>query len=82
MPRQPRTTTKSAKNSATSTTSMSKLTSTGSPASRRASGGSRAQEETRDALYQRAAALGINGRSRMTREALANAIRDHEQGRR
>ncbi|MCK9485809.1 MAG: hypothetical protein M0R73_03795 [Dehalococcoidia bacterium] len=61
---------------------MSKLTSTGSASARRASRGSEAAEDTRDALYQRAAEFGINGRSRMTKEQLAVAIRAHEEGRR
>ncbi len=70
------------KSAKSSSTSQSKLTSTGSPAARRASKASEGQEATRDALYQRAAALGINGRSRMTKAALLSAIRDREQGRR
>ncbi len=59
--------------------SMSKLTSTGSPAAESAEDFSDAQEETRDRLYQRAAVLGINGRSRMTKSALQDAIARHER---
>ena len=62
-------------------TSQSKLTSTGSPAARRASKATDVQEATRDVLYQRAAELGINGRSRMTKDALLRAIRDQEKQR-
>lgn len=58
--------------------SGSKLTSTGSPQARNASELSEEDAETRDALYFRAAALGINGRSRMTKEALRDAISRHE----
>jgi len=39
---------------------------------------SEADEETRERLYARAAVLGINGRSRMTKEALRQAIAGHE----
>lgn len=53
--------------------SMSKLTSAGAPAEA-ASRGSAAAERSRDQLYQRATELGINGRSRMTKERLARAI--------
>jgi len=56
---------------------MSKLTSSGQDA-QEASEGSAQAEQTRDALYQQAAVLGINGRSRMTKEALARAIATHE----
>jgi post-segregation antitoxin (ccd killing protein) len=42
-----------------------------------AASASKAEEETRDQLYQRAAALGINGRSRMTKSGLAAAIKEH-----
>jgi hypothetical protein len=59
--------------------SMSKLTSTGSPAAESAEDFSDAEEETRDRLYQRAAALGINGRSRMTKRALQDAIARRER---
>ena len=57
--------------------SMSKLTSSGAPAEA-ASKGSAADERTKDDLYRRAAELGINGRSRMTKDALARAIEIHE----
>ena len=60
-----------------SRSAQSKLTSTGSRSAQAAASASQAEEDTRDALYQRAALLGINGRSRMTKAALADAIRDH-----
>jgi hypothetical protein len=58
-------------------TSQSKLTSTGSRAAARASSATPSEEQTRDQLYFRAAELGINGRSRMTKAALVDAIRSH-----
>lgn len=58
--------------------SGSKLTSTGSPQAANASELSARESETRDQLYFRAAALGINGRSRMTKAALRDAISRHE----
>jgi len=61
-----------------SRSAQSKLTSTGSPSAEAAGSATKAEEESRDALYQRAAALGINGRSRMTKAALTDAIKDHE----
>ena len=62
--------------------SQSKLTSTGSEAAESAAEVTPAEEATRDALYQRAALLGINGRSRMTKDGLRRAIAAHEHGRR
>lgn len=59
--------------------SQSKLASSGQPA-RRESRATEAQEQTRDALYQEAAALGINGRSRMTKVELVRAIESHRNG--
>ncbi len=61
--------------------SMSKLTSSGSPEARAAASGSAAAEATRDQLYLRAAELGINGRSRMTKQALIDAIAVEERAR-
>ena len=58
---------------------MSKLTSSGSRAAESADEFTSAEEETRDRLYQRAAVLGINGRSRMTKQSLQEAIARHEQ---
>ena len=58
--------------------SGSKLTSTGSPQAANASALSAGESATRDQLYFRAAALGINGRSRMTKAALRDAISRHE----
>jgi len=60
-----------------SRSAQSKLTSTGSPSARAAASASKGEEATRDQLYQRAAALGINGRSRMTKAELTSAIKDH-----
>ena len=60
-----------------SRSAQSKLTSTGSKSAEAAASATKAEEETRDQLYQRAAQLGINGRSRMTKSALADAIRTH-----
>lgn len=53
---------------------QSKLTSTGSAAAESADAVSAEAEYTRDQLYVQAAALGINGRSRMTKAALTEAI--------
>ncbi|MGE3855682.1 MAG: hypothetical protein AB7G21_01845 [Dehalococcoidia bacterium] len=58
--------------------SGSKLTSTGSPQAKNAGELSEAEAETREQLYFRAAALGINGRSRMTKDALRDAIARRE----
>src|SRR5690606_23459660 len=58
-------------------TSQSKLTSTGSRSASRAASVSPSEEQTRDQLYLRAAELGINGRSRMTKPELIDAIRSH-----
>lgn len=58
--------------------SGSKLTSTGSPQAQNAGALSEADAETRERLYFRAAALGINGRSRMTKDALRAAIARRE----
>lgn len=60
-----------------SRSAQSKLTSTGSRSAEAAASASKDEERSRDALYQRAAALGINGRSRMTKAELTDAIRDH-----
>jgi hypothetical protein len=62
-----------------SRSAQSKLTSSGSPSAKAAGSATKAEEESRDALYQRAAALGINGRSRMTKAGLAEAIELHQQ---
>ena len=62
-----------------SRSAQSKLTSTGSPSAEAAGSATKVEEENRDALYQRAAVLGINGRSRMTKAALTEAIKQHEQ---
>ena len=70
MPRASRSKTSAAESGA----SGSKLTSTGSPQADTAAAMSESAEETRDQLYFRAAALGINGRSRMTKAALREAI--------
>lgn len=61
-----------------SRSAISKLTSTGSDVANEAAGATAIEEQTHDALYQRAAALGISGRSRMTNAALAEAIRRRE----
>lgn len=61
-----------------SRSAQSKLTSTGSPSAEAAGTASNAEEEERDALYLRAAELGINGRSRMTKADLTDAINEHE----
>ncbi len=58
---------------------MTKLSSTGSDEALRAAEASPLEEKTRDQLYQRAAELGINGRSRMTIDALRTAIAEHER---
>ena len=58
--------------------SGSKLTSMGSPQAVTAAAMSAADSSTRERLYFRAAALGINGRSRMTKEALRAAIARRE----
>lgn len=58
--------------------SGSKLTSSGSPQARNAGAMSEADAETREHLYFRAAALGISGRSRMTKDALRAAIARRE----
>jgi hypothetical protein len=58
--------------------SGSKLTSTGSPQAENAGDLTEAESETREQLYFRAAALGINGRSRMTKEALRDAVTRRE----
>lgn len=63
-----------------STASMTKLSSTGSQSARRGSRASAQQEETRDRLYQRAAELGVNGRSRMTKAELMEAIQAKSGG--
>lgn len=55
----------------------SKLTSTGSPSARAAAQAEPGEERTRDQLYLRAAELGINGRSRMTKAELIAAIEEH-----
>lgn len=60
-----------------SRSAQSKLTSTGSPSAGAAASATKGEEEKRDQLYQRAAALGINGRSRMTKSELTAAIKDH-----
>ncbi|MGE3856389.1 MAG: ChaB family protein [Dehalococcoidia bacterium] len=39
-----------------------------------------AEEHTRDELYERARHLDIHGRSRMSKEELAVAVQEHEQG--
>ena len=58
--------------------SGSKLTSSGSPQAECAADMTDAESETRERLYFRAAALGINGRSRMTKAALRDAIARRE----
>ncbi len=62
-----------------STAEMTKLSSTGSKSAQRGGRATEGQEETRDRLYQRAAELGINGRSRMTKSELQEAISGHER---
>lgn len=63
--------------SSRNSSSQSKLTSTGSPAARDAASATPDEERTRDQLYLRAAELGINGRSRMTKAELIAAIRQY-----
>ncbi len=58
---------------------QSKLTSTGSRSARAAASASTEEERTRDQLYQEAALLGINGRSRMTKAELMTAIEGHRR---
>ena len=58
--------------------SASKLTSSGSPQARNAAALADAESETREQLYLRAAALGINGRSRMTKDTLRDAVARRE----
>lgn len=64
-----------------SRSAQSKLTSTGSPSARAAASASASEERTRDDLYQEAARLGINGRSRMTKSELVTAIEEHSRRR-
>lgn len=58
--------------------SGSKLTSSGAEAEQ-ASRISGSDEDTRDALYAEAARLGINGRSRMTKHGLREAVASHQK---
>lgn len=62
---------------ATGGESGSKFTSSGSPQARNAAALTDAESETRE-LYLRAAALGINGRSRMTKDTLRDAVARRE----
>ena len=62
-----------------SRSAQSKLTSTGSRSARSASKASPEEERTRDELYQEAASLGINARSRMTKAELSTAIEEHRR---